>query len=122
VTGATWTNVLDATTAVTSTSAGYLLGAGLLTPYLRQSATKINVVLAAYGSVSGGGGSGEVRFQTDNATTFASVTGITAAGWYTLAQTTGDTPAAFTKADLQHRMNGAGTLSLEAVSLFLYDA
>lgn len=122
VTGATWTNVIDATTAVATTSVGYVLGSGLLTPYLRQSGTAVNVVLAAYGSVAGGGGTGEVRLQTDNATTFATVTGINGTpGWFTLAQGTVAT-GSFGKADLQFRMNGAGTLSLEAVSCFLYDA
>lgn len=127
VTGGTWTNVLDATTAVASTSAGYVLGPDILPPYERRVAPT-KAVLCAYGSVSGGAGTGEVRLYTDYggaSPTLCSVTGINGTpGWFTLEQTLGLGNFGvdeFTKADLQFRMNGAGTLSLNAVSLYLYE-
>ena len=127
ITGATWTNPTDATTAVASTSAGYILGDSLLTPYGRR-VQPLKATLCVYGQVSGGAGTGEVRLYSDSGSgtpTFATVTGIgTTLQWYTLNQTIpsgGDALSAFSKADLQHRMNGAGTLNLYAVSLYLYE-
>lgn len=127
IAGGTWTNVLDGTTAVASTSAGYILGSGLLTPYSRR-VQPLKATLCAYGQVTGGAGTGEVRLFSDSgsgAPTFASVTGIGATlQWYALNQTIpvgGDALTAFSKVDLQHRMNGAGTLNLYAVSLYLYE-
>ena len=127
ITGGTWTNVLDATTAVASTSAGYILGGGLLTPYSRR-VQPLKATLCVYGQVTGGAGTGEVRLYSDSGSgtpTFATVTGIGGTlQWYTLNQTIpsgGDGLSAFSKVDLQHRMNGAGTLSLYAVSLYLYE-
>jgi len=127
ITGATWTNVLDGTTAVASTSAGYILGAGLLTPYSRR-VQPLKATFCVYGQVTGGAGTGEVRLYSDSgsgAPTFATVTGVGATlQWYTLNQTIpsgGDGLSAFSKVDLQHRMNGAGTLNLYAVSLYLYE-
>lgn len=127
ITGATWTNPTDATTAVASTSAGYILGSSLLTPYGRR-VQPLKATLCVYGQVSGGAGTGEVRLYSDSGSgtpTFATVTGIgTTLQWYTLNQTIpsgGDALSAFSKVDLQHRMNGAGTLNLYAVSLYLYE-
>lgn len=127
ITGGTWTNPLDATTAVASTSAGVILGDALLEPYGRRSASTY-MTLCAYGQVTGGAGTGEVRMFTDYggaSPTLCSVTGIgTTLQWYTSNQIFGAgnfAPDEFTKADLQHRMNGAGTLNLYAVSLYLYE-
>lgn len=126
-TGATWTNPTDATTAVAATSAGYILGSSLLTPYTRR-VQPLKAVLAVYARVTGGAGTGEVRLYSDSgsgAPTFAAITGIGAtAQWYSLEQTVpsgGDALSAFSKVDLQHRMNGAGTMNLHAVSLYLYE-
>jgi hypothetical protein len=133
ISGTTWTNVLDATTAVASTSAGYVLGSNLLAPYCRQSDFVSGYLpmatMAVYGSVSAGAGTGEVRLMSDAAVgspTLCTVTGITTtAGWFVSNQRLGATnfgPNAFTKADLQFRMSGgANTLSLEAVALYLYE-
>jgi len=130
ITGATWTNVLDATTAVASTSAGYILGAGLLTPYSRR-VQPLKATLCVYGNVTGASGTpgtGEVRLYSDSGSgtpTVATVTGIGGTlRWYTLNQTIpsgGDALNAFSKVDLQFRMNGAETLNLYAVSLYLYE-
>jgi len=125
--GATWKNVTDATTAVASTSAGYILGGGLLTPYGRR-VQPLKATLCVYGQVTGGAGTGEVRLYSDSGSgtpTFATVTGIGAtAQWYATNQTIpvgGDALNAFSKVDLQHRMNGAGQMNLHAVSLYLYE-
>jgi hypothetical protein len=121
-TGGTWTNFIDGTTAVAATSSGYMLGNGLLTPYMRQTQTAPKYGMAVYGSVSGGAGTGEARFQTDGGATLATVTGINGTpGWFTATGTMGATPTAFGKCDPQCRMSGAGTVSIEAISLYLLD-
>ena len=125
VTGATWTNPIDATTAVASTSAGVILGSSLLTPYSRR-VQPLKARLCVYGQVTGGAGTGEVRLYSDSGSgtpTFATVTGIGGTLQWTTSQQTipsgGDALSAFSKVDLQHRMNGAGTFNLYAVSLYL---
>jgi hypothetical protein len=134
ISGTTWTNVIDATTAVASTSAGYAIGNGLLQPYGRRSEIMLNILpkatFAVYVTITGGAGTGEVRLMTDAAVgspTLISITGINAAGWWVFSsQRLGASnfgPNDFSKADLQFRMSGGvNTLSLEAACLFLYES
>jgi len=117
---ATWANVSDATTAVASTSAGYMLGGNLFTPMTRRIIGTCRCVLAVYGSTSAGT-AGQVRFQGDGGSTVLSVTNVgTTPQWYATEQDFAVGLGTFTKADLQFRGDGANTLSLYAVSLYLY--
>lgn len=127
ITGATWTNPIDATTAVASTSAGVILGDSLLEPYGRRVQATY-ATMCVYGQVTGGAGTGEVRLESDYggaSPTLCAVTGIgTTLQWYATNQILGAgnfAPDEYSKVDLQHRMNGAGTMNLYAVSLYLYE-
>jgi hypothetical protein len=122
-TSATWANVLNPLlSTATPTSPGFFLGDEdfRLDKQCRISSGKtLNVVLAAYGSMSAGS-TGEVRFQDENGT-LCSVTGIsTVAQWYTSTTTISNCDRVG-KADLQARTsNAANTLTLNAVSLYTY--
>lgn len=116
----TWTNVIDAATSVSATTAGYYLGDGDadLNMMRRATDTTVDVVLAAYCSVTNSA-TGEVRLQ-DGSGTICSITGMgTAAAWYTT--TTTIATSSLEKADLQFRTsNAANTISLHAVCLYAY--
>ena len=116
----TWENVIDTTTAVTSTTAGFKFDDVMMAAMLRVSdASLLNVVLAAYCSVTGSA-TGEVRLE-DSSGTICSITGMgTAAAWYTSATTIADV-SNLSKVDLQFRTsNAANTISLHAVCLYAY--
>lgn len=118
----TWTNVVDAATSVSSSSAGYYLGdtSYLLDKWCRLSdSNTLDVVLAVYGSMSAGS-TGEVRLE-DSTGTRCSITGIgTTAQWYTTTTTISNCDT-LGKVDLQARTsNVANTLTLRAVSLYTY--
>lgn len=118
----TWKNVIDNSTAVASSSAGWYLGDGDETFELLcrlSDAKAIDVVLAAHLSCTGSA-TGEVRLQ-DGSRTLCSLTGAgTASAWYTTTTTISavDTLA---KCDLQFRTsNAANTVSCHAVSVYAY--
>jgi hypothetical protein len=118
----TWTNVIDATTAVAASSAGFYLGDSnfRLNQWCRLSdATTLDVVLAVHASMSAGS-TGEVRLQ-DSGVTRCSITGITTTPqWHTTSTTIANCDT-LGKVDLQARTsNAANTLTLNAVSLYTY--
>ncbi len=119
----TWTNVIDSTTAVAASSAGWFIaGDGDETGEMLcrlSDAKAFDAVLAVYSSMSGAA-TGEVRFQ-DAGGTICSVTGLgAAAGWRTQAVTIAGTDA-LGKCDLQFRTsNVASTITIHAVSLFAF--
>lgn len=117
----TWTNVIDAATSVTASTAGFYLGDGdqTLEAWRRASDTTLDVVLAVHCSVTGSA-TGEVRL-IDSVGTRASITGMgTGSAWYTTATTMSGLDT-LGKADLQCRTsNGANTVTLNAVCLYAY--
>jgi hypothetical protein len=120
---ATWTNVLDATTAVAASSAGYYLGGDAdtyLTRHCRQSdGTTLNVVLAVHGSCSILN-TGEVRLE-DSTGTRCSITGITTTPQWHVATTTIANVDTMGKVDLQARTGSViNTFTLNAACLFSY--
>lgn len=120
----TWTNIVDSTTAVAASTAGYYLGdTGLsLAPHCRISTpTTCNVVFAAHASCAGGS-TGEVRLQ-DSTGTRISLAGIgSTSQWYTTTTSFADVTT-LGKLDLQARVAAGGsTLTLNAVSMYCYVA
>lgn len=116
----TWTNVLDGTTAVASSSAGYHpTNDGDLTKWCRVSdGTTLDVVVWAYASCADTNGA--IRFQ-DSTGTRCSLTGIgTAAGFYSTTTTIANVDT-IAKLDLQaHAGVNTKTLTLYAAGLYCY--
>jgi hypothetical protein len=116
----TWTNVIDAATAIAASSAGWKpTNSGDMGLWTRAGSNVLNVVIAAMCSVAGGA-TGEVRLQ-DGTGTRCSITAMgTAAAWYTLA-TTISAVDTIDKLDLQARVSNAlHTMTLHAVSVYAY--
>lgn len=121
-TSTTFTNVIDGSTAVAASSAGYYLGSDsqTLEPWCRISEpTEMHVVLAAHGSCAGGS-TGEVRLVNGSGAQL-SLTGIgSSSQWYTATTSFSDVTA-FQRLDLQARVAAGGsTLTLNGVSLYAY--
>lgn len=117
VVGTTATNIIDGTTAVAASSAGYYLD-GLENLCRISDSTTIDVVLATYASSSSG--TGQVRLQ-DSTGTRASVAVTGVAAWYTSATTIANTNT-MDKVDVQvlDTVSGAGTTTVYAVCLYAY--
>lgn len=120
--GTTFTNIIDSTTAVAASSAGWYLGDtdATLEMLARMSDNKtIDVVFAVYAQVTGGN-TGEVRLQ-DSGGTRCSITGVTTTlQWHTSSTTIANLDT-LGKVDLQARVtNPVHSLSLRAVSIYAH--
>lgn len=114
---ATFINILDNTsTAISASTPGYTFD---LSQHQTANRATVPVVFAVHGSTSAGS-AGKVRLRTTGGTDLAAIVNVgTASQWYT---TTALLPVGSTKADLQFACDGANTLTLNAVSLYEYEA
>lgn len=114
VTSATDTNVIDASTVISASSAGFTIN---MINKVRAGATKATGILAHYGFVSAGSG-GSFKVKSSAGTTLATIAGInTTPQWRT---TSLDWPGTVDKYDLMHAAS-TGTISTIAVSAFLFE-
>ncbi len=119
----TWTNVIDAATSVTASTAGFWLGdtgSFVMSQMARQyTADTLDVVFAAHLSCTGSA-TAEVRLE-DSGGTIISMTGKgTASAWYTVTGSLANL-GDIAKCDLQFRTsNAANTVTLNAVCMYAY--
>ena len=110
-TSATYVNIIDGATTVSTSTAGYTLD---MRNKHRYSETAVRCRFAYLGSVSAGSG-GAVHLRDSTGAIVTSITGITtASSWRTVDF---DLPYTRAKYDITH-LTSAGTLSTRAISCF----
>jgi hypothetical protein len=113
---ATHVNILDGTsTAVSASTPGYTIDTSL---HQTAGRATVPVVFAVHGSTSGGL-AGKVRLRSASGDVVAIATISNVSQWHTV---TALIPAASVKADLQFACDGVNTLTVNAVSLYEYEA
>lgn len=123
--GTTWQNLFDGSTTITSASPRVTLYPGSETPVLGRasdsSGTVIDVVFAAYAQATGGN-TGEIRLRDpSDSVTLCSLTGITTTlQWHTTTATITDLQDIYEAVVEFRNSNGAHSIQIDAISLYLY--